>query len=53
MRLSTEIFFALFVIVVATPWCVSSASVYKKWATEHYKIGDSGPQAGRGGRAKP
>ena len=46
MQLSTEMFFALFgiVIVVATVWFVRSASAYKKWAKEHYKIGDSGLQ---------
>ena len=46
MQLSTEMFFAIFgiVIVVATVWFVRSVSAYKKWVKEHYKIGDSGPQ---------
>ena len=46
MQLSTEMFFALFgiLVVVATVWFVRSAIAYKKWAKEHYKIGDSEPQ---------
>ena len=46
MQLSTEMFFGLFgiVIVVATVWFVRSAGAYNKWANEHYKTNDSGPQ---------
>ena len=46
MQLSSKRFFSLFAVLMgfATIWFLRIASAYKKWAKNHYKIGDSEPR---------